>query len=92
MHNQQRPVVAAYGTLLNVMWQPGWESGFQEEWITCICMAESFHYSPETTAALLIGYIPIQNSFDAKKLKYIYIYIYIYIHIIRMRNSPYRLS
>ena len=32
---------------------------------TCICMAESFHCSPETTTTLLISYTPIQN----KKLK-----------------------
>ena len=32
---------------------------------TCICMAESLHYSPETITILLIDYTPIQN----KKLK-----------------------
>ena len=30
---------------------------------TCVCMAESLHYSPETTTTLLIGYTPIQNGF-----------------------------
>ena len=34
---------------------------------TCICMAESLHYSPETTTALLISYPPIQNIFGIKK-------------------------
>ena len=29
---------------------------------TCICMAEFLHCSPETTATLLISYIPIQNK------------------------------
>ena len=29
---------------------------------TCICMAESLHYSPENITALLIGYTPIQNK------------------------------
>ena len=34
---------------------------------TCICMAESFRYSPETITPLLIGYTPIQNVFGVKK-------------------------
>ena len=29
---------------------------------TCVCMAESFHCSSETTTTLLIGYTPIQNK------------------------------
>ena len=29
---------------------------------TCICMAESVCYSPETITALLISYTPIQNT------------------------------
>ena len=32
---------------------------------TCVCMAESLRYSPETTTTLLTGYTLIQN----KKLK-----------------------
>ena len=28
---------------------------------TCICTAESLHWSPETTTTLLTGYTPIQN-------------------------------
>ena len=39
--------------------------GFEEEWITFVCMAESLHCPPETTTTLLIGYPLIQN----KKLK-----------------------
>ena len=36
---------------------------------TCICMAEFFHCSPETTTTLLIGYTPTQNKkFEKKKL------------------------
>ena len=34
---------------------------------TCICMAESLHYSPETITTLLIVYIPIQNEKFTKK-------------------------
>ena len=29
---------------------------------TCVCMAESFCYPPETITTLLIGYFPIQNK------------------------------
>ena len=29
-HNQQGPPVIAHGTLLNVMWQPGWEGSLGE--------------------------------------------------------------
>ena len=38
------------------------ERGVWERMDTCICMAESLRYSPETiTDCLLINYIPIQN-------------------------------
>ena len=47
-----------YGSLLNVLWQPGWEGRID----TCICMAESLCCSPDTTTTLLIGYTPIQNK------------------------------
>ena len=37
---------------------------------TCICMAESLPYSPETTTTLLVSYIPIQNKkFKVEKKK-----------------------
>ena len=42
---------------------------------TCICMAESLHYSPEIQVnslsqhCLLTGYTPIQNKFFLKKVK-----------------------
>ena len=35
---------------------------------TCICMAESLHWSPGTITVLLIGYTPIQNK-KLKKIK-----------------------
>ena len=42
--------------------------GVQGRRDTCICMAESLHYSPETITILLIGYNPIQNKkFKLKK-------------------------
>jgi len=64
MDNQQGVTVyIAHGTLLSVMWQPGWE-GVWGSVHTSICRAESLHYSPETIT-LLIGYTPMQN----KKLK-----------------------
>ena len=66
MNNQQG---IAQGTLLNVMWQPGWE-GSLGRMDTCICMAESLHWSPETITTLLTGYTPIQNKkFKRKKGK-----------------------
>ena len=34
---------------------------------TCICMAESLPFSPETITALLIGYAPIQNKVLKKR-------------------------
>ena len=42
-----------------------WMGGVWGRMDTCICMAESLHYSPETITILLIDYTPIQN----KKLK-----------------------
>ena len=41
--------------------QLGWEE-LQGRIYTCMCMAESFHYSPATTTTFLIGYSPIQNK------------------------------
>ena len=56
-----------HGTLLNVIWQPGWE-GVRERMDTCICMAESLHCSPKTVTKLLISYTPIENKkFKLKK-------------------------
>jgi len=36
----------------------------------CICMAEFLHCSPEVITTLLIGYIPIQNVFGVKKIRF----------------------
>ena len=44
-------------TLLNVMWQPGWEE-IWERMDACICMAEFLHCSSETIATFLIGLYP----------------------------------
>ena len=44
----------AQGTLLSVMWKPGWE-GVWGRMDTCICMAESLYSPPETSTALLIS-------------------------------------
>ena len=46
----------AHGNLLNVMWQPGWEVGVEENGYMYICTAKSLKCSPETTTTLLIGY------------------------------------
>ena len=50
----------ALGTLLNVMWQPGWE-GVWERMDTRTCLAESLCCSTETIT-LLISYTPIHNK------------------------------
>ena len=47
----------AQGTLLNIMWQLGWE-GVLGKMDTCIYMTESLHCSPETVIALLNSYTP----------------------------------
>ena len=43
------------GTLLNVMWQPGWERVLGEV-STCMCIAELLCCPPETITTLLITY------------------------------------
>ena len=53
MDNQPGPTV---GTLLKIVWQPGWEGSFGGEMDTCICMAESLCYLPKTMTTWLIGY------------------------------------
>ena len=40
---------------------------------TCLCVAESLCYSPDTITALLIGYTPRQNKKFAKKKKIMHI-------------------
>ena len=42
----------AQGTLLNVMWQPGWEGSLGENEYVYIGMAESLHCSPENVTTL----------------------------------------
>ena len=56
----------AWGTLLNVMRQPGWE-GSSGRMDTYICVAESLFYPPETITTLLISYTPIQNNMSLKQ-------------------------
>ena len=57
----RRPYCTAQRTLLSVMWQPGWR-GVWGRMAACLCMAESFHCSPEAIMSLLIGYTPTQNK------------------------------
>ena len=47
----------AQGTLLNVMWQPGWENSLGENGF----MYMSLHCPPETVTMLLIGYGGFRN-------------------------------
>ena len=51
----------AQGTLLSVLWWPGWEGSLGENGY----MAESLHCPPETITILSFGYTSTQN----KKLK-----------------------
>ena len=63
LDNQQGPNCVAQGTLLNVAaWMGGAFAGRTD---TCVCMAESLCFSPESITTLLISGTPIQN----KKLK-----------------------
>ena len=48
----------AQGTLLNVMWQPGWKRGLER-------MAESLCYPPETVTTLLP---PIPTNYNTDKV------------------------
>ena len=50
-----KAISIAQGTLLSVMWQPGWEGSLGENG-SCIHMAESLLCSPETITTLLISY------------------------------------
>ena len=59
--NNQRTDCLAHGTLLNVMWQPGWEGSLGENGYT-LCMAEYLCCLPETITALLIGYVCCAQS------------------------------
>ena len=78
----------AHGTQLSVMYYTGWE-GRWGRMDTCICMAESLHYSPETITILLIDYTPIQNKKlkktqlsavqSMKKIEFIYSVVRVYI-------------
>lgn len=43
--------------MAGLMWLPG-GGGELGRMDTCICMAESLCYAPETITTLLIGYIP----------------------------------
>ena len=58
MDNRQGPTTEQ-GSLLDTVWQPGWEEGLGENGCTCMCMTESLCCSPETATALLVGYTPI---------------------------------
>ena len=55
-----------HGTLLNVVWQPGWEGSWGGRMDTGIYMAEALCCSPETITTLLISFIPIQSKMFKK--------------------------
>ena len=55
-----RELCVAYGALLHVTWQAGWEGGAGRT-DPCVCVAESLCCSLEMTTALT-DYTPIQNK------------------------------
>ena len=61
MDNEQGPTVYT-GNSAQCYVAAWMGEGFGGEWITCICIAESLRWSPETITTLLIAYIPIQNK------------------------------
>ena len=66
MDNQQRPIIKHMELSRLCARVDG--RGVWERRDTCICMAESFCSSPETTTTLLTGYTPTQNkNFKVKK-------------------------
>ena len=65
-----------HGTLLSVMWQPGWE-GSLGEMDTWLWMAESLCCPPEIITTLVIYYTPIRNKKLRKEKLICYIRVYI---------------
>ena len=63
----RRTYCIAHETLLNVMWQHGWEGCGRGRMDTCICMAEPLWCSSETITTLLISCTPVQNKIKKKK-------------------------
>ena len=55
------------GTLLSVVWQPGWR-GAWGRMDTRVCMAESSCCPTETITTLLIGFALTQNKMFLKSL------------------------
>ena len=67
MDNQQGPIVQ-HKELCSMLCARLDGMGIWGRMDTCICMAEFFHCSPETTTTLLIGYTPIQyKKFEKSK-------------------------
>ena len=47
----------ARGTLLKVVWQPGWEGRAWGRMDTCTCVAESLLCSPKTITTLFVNWL-----------------------------------
>ena len=75
------------------MWQPewGWGGVICERMNTCICMAESLHYSPETITTLLIAYALMQKKNIFLKASHINMSIYLSIYLSLYHPSVYYL-
>ena len=71
IENEQstRTYCTAQGTLLSVMWQPGWERGLGENGHMCIRLSPFAVHRKRSQHCLLIGYtprntcIPVVDSF-----------------------------
>ena len=65
MDNQQGPTISIWNSAqcYVVLWVSLDGRGFWRRMDTCVCMAESLHYSLETIPTLLIRYTPIQSCF-----------------------------
>ena len=59
---------------------------------TCICMAESLCYSPETITRLLISYTPIRNKKFKKKKLQVLVYEGVRLRNASLLNTSYRTS
>ena len=66
LDNQQGPTVK-HMELYSMLWGSMDGRGVWGRIDTCVCMAESLHWSPETITTLLIGSTPIQNYTFKKK-------------------------
>ena len=64
-----RTYFTAQGTLLSVMWQPGWRRVW-ERMDMCVCMAEFLHCSPETISSVQFSHSVMSKSLQPHGLQH----------------------